>query len=86
MTFDLIGLTSEQISQLLALDLGDAVQVIFTPNGIGDPISRYVAVDAIEHEISPQAHTMRVRLSQTIGAFILDSPVFGVLDDDILGF
>lgn len=84
--FDLIGLTSDQIGELLALDLGDAVQVVFTPNGIGDPISRFVAVDAIEHEIQPQQHRMRVRLSQTIGAFILDSPVFGVLDDDILGF
>jgi len=84
--FDLIGLTDDQVTELLTLDLGDAVQVVFTPNSIGSPISRYVAVDSIEHDITPGTHRMKVGLSQTIGAFILDSPVFGELDDDILGF
>jgi hypothetical protein len=74
------------VSQLLDLELGDAVRVVFTPNGIGDPISRYVAIDSIEHDIRPTDHRMVFGLSQTIGAFILDSPVFGELDDDILGF
>jgi hypothetical protein len=84
--FDLIGLPQVQVDELLTLDLGDAVQVVFTPNNVGDPISRYVAVDSIEHDITPGAHRVKVGLSQTIGAFILDSPVFGELDDDILGF
>lgn len=84
--FALQQLTSAQVSQLLSLELGDAVQVVFTPNGVGDPISRYVAIDSIEHSISPSDHRMMFGLSQTIGAFILDSPVFGELDDDILGF
>lgn len=84
--FDLIGLPEVQVDELLTLDLGDAVQVVFTPNNVGDPISRYVSVDSIEHDITPGNHRMKVGLSQTIGAFILDSPVFGELDDDILGF
>lgn len=85
-SFDLIGLPDSQVSQLLTLDLADAVEVVFTPNGIGDPISRFVSIDSIEHEIAPQSHRVKFGLSQTIGAFILDSPVFGVLDDDVLGF
>ena len=84
--FALTSLTSSQVDQLLGLELGDAVQVVFTPNGVGDPISRYVAIDSIEHNISPSDHRMVFGLSQTIGAFILDSPIFGELDDDILGF
>lgn len=83
---DLIGLTDAQVNELLSLDLGDAVQIVFTPNSVGDPISRYVAIDAIEHEVKPREHRMTFRFSQTIGAFVLDSAVFGELDDDILGF
>ena len=85
-SFELSGLSDNQITDLLTLDLGDAVQVVFTPNGIGDPISRYVSIDSIEHEISPATHRVTFGLSQTVGAFILDSLVFGVLDDDVLGF
>jgi hypothetical protein len=84
--FALESLTNDQVQQLLSLELGDAVQVIYTPNGVGDPINRFVAIDSIEHNVTPGQHRMVFGLSQTIGAFILDSSVFGVLDDDILGF
>jgi len=80
------ALSPSQVSDVLSLELGDAVQVVYTPNGIGDAIDRYVAIDSIEHEISPSQHRMVFGLSQTIGAFVLDSDVFGELDDDILGF
>lgn len=80
------GLSPEQQGQLFSLELGDVVQVLFTPNGIGDAIERFVAIDAIEHEISMPQHVVTFDLSQTTGSFILDSPEFGVLDSNILGF
>lgn len=84
--FVLQQLTDAQVDDLLSLELGDAVQVKYTPNGVGDPIDRYVAIDSISHDVTPGLHTMTFGLSQTIGAFVLDSAIFGVLDDDILGF
>lgn len=85
-SFILQQLPGDQVSELLSLELGDAVQVVFTPNGVGDPIDRYVAIDSINHDISPSLHTVTFGLSQTIGAFTLDSAAFGVLDSNILGF
>lgn len=80
------GLTVQQQNDVLGLELGDVVRVVFTPNGIGDAIDRFVAIDAIEHVVTPNVHTVQLDLSQTIGAFILDSATFGVLDSNVLGF
>jgi hypothetical protein len=80
------ALTVEQQNELLGLELADAVRVIFTPNNIGDPIDRYVAIDSIEHEVYVDRHRITFNFSQTSGAFILDSVSFGVLDSNVLGF
>lgn len=85
-SFILNRLSDAEVLDLLNLELGDAVRVIFTPNGIGDPIDRFAAIDSIEHSITPVEHVMTFGLSQTIGAFVLDSSVFGVLDSNVLGF
>lgn len=55
------SLTPAQQAQLLSLDLGDGARVIFTPNGIGDPIDRELGIDSIEHNIVPGSHLMRFR-------------------------
>ena len=52
------SLTPSQKAQILALDLSDAVRVIFTPNKIGDPIVRDLAIDSIEHSIAPGSHVV----------------------------
>lgn len=84
--FVLNFLPSTDVTALINLELGDVIQVKFTPNGIGDPINRFAAIDSIEHNILPERHQMTIGLSQTIGGFILDSTTFGVLDSNILGF
>ena len=68
-TFKIVGLQVEvnalslaQRSQILDLELGDGVEVVFTPNGIGDPILRELAVDGIQHEITKTSHIMSFRL------------------------
>lgn len=81
------ALTPAQVAEVLALELGTLVQVVYTPSGIGDPIDQFVRLDAIEHAIDPGQH--RVRLSFSQGeppALILNSPLFGLLDTNTLGF
>ena len=86
LTVNLDGMTSTQAGQVLDLELGDAVQVSWTPNGVGSAVTQIVSIDGIEHQATPAMHEVTFTLSQTLAAFILDDPVFGVLDDDILGF
>lgn len=74
--------TSEAVS-LFGLELGDGAEVTYTPNGIGDPLVRTVVVDAIEHDISPAKHTVRLRFSDNLVGFILNTDQ---LDVDRLGF
>lgn len=80
------GMTSSQAGQVLGLELADVVKVTFTPNSIGDAIVQYALVDGIEHNITPNAHHVRLTLSATEVGFVLDSEQFGVLDFNILGF
>jgi len=77
------GLSAAQQLQVLALELGDPVGVVFTPQGIGDPIERTVVVDQIEHNITPADHLVRFNFSQTLTGFILD---LDRLDEGRLGF
>ena len=81
------ALNDAQTAEVLALDLGALVQVLYTPSGIGDPIDQFVRLDSIEHNIDAAQH--RVRLSFSQGeppALVLDSATFGILDTNTLGF
>ena len=65
-----------QVQQVIGLQLGDVVQVVFTPNNIGDPINQYLTVDAIEHSIvSGSNHKIVFDLSETSLGFVLDELV-----------
>lgn len=79
-------LTSAQVTEIIGLELGDLVRIIFTPSGIGNALDQFAQLDEIAHTIDPGVH--RVRLSFSNGqpqALVLDSPTMGVLDTDILG-
>lgn len=80
------GLTGTQVNDVLGLELGDAVQVIWTPNSMGSAVSQYVSIDGIEHSATPAMHDVTFTLSQTQAAFLLDSSSLGVLDTNALGF
>jgi len=77
------ALTQAQQLQVLDLELGDPVDIVFTPQGIGEPIERTVVVDQIEHNITPADHVVRFNFSQTLTGFILD---LDLLDEGRLGF
>ena len=80
------ALTPTQVVSVLQLELGDLVEVFFTPSGIGNRIEQLCVIDSIEHEVSPKEHIMRFNLSQTRTGFILDSSSFGVLNESKLYF
>jgi hypothetical protein len=81
------ALDGAQQAQVLGLELGALVRVLYTPSGIGDAIDQFVRLDSIEHNITAEQH--RVRLSFSQGeppALVLDSATFGLLDVNTLGF
>jgi hypothetical protein len=81
------ALNAAQVDQVLALELGSLVQVVYTPSGIGDTIDQFVRLDAIEHTIEPFTHRVRFSFSQgEPPALVLDSTTFGLLDINTLGF
>jgi len=86
LTVRLGSLTATQRAQVLALDLGDAVEVDWTPNNVGSSISQIVTIDGVSHSATPTNHDVTFTLSQTIAAFILDDLVYGALDENYLGF
>ena len=77
------GLSTAQQLQVLDLELGDPVDIVFTPQGVGSPIERVVVVDQIEHNITPADHNVRINFSQTLTGFTLD---LDRLDEGRLGF
>lgn len=79
------GLTTAQQATVARLDISDPVEVTFTPS-VGSAITQFGIVDRIQHNATPAAHRVTLSLSQAQPSFILDSSVFGVLDDDVLGF
>ncbi len=53
---------------------------------VGSAITQYGVVARLVHNITPGRHDVVLSLSQAQPGFILDDQVFGVLDDDVLGF
>jgi len=80
-------LSESQQNEVLDLEIGDVVQVKFTPSGIPPAIEQFVRVIGISHDW--QNDQKRVTLSlETLDftLFILDDATFGILDDDRLSF
>lgn len=74
-------LSPAQQQQVLGLEIGTVSQIIFTPNGIGDAIDRYVQVISINHTVNPETHFIDFGFQAVDSAFIvLDDAEFGKLD------
>ena len=80
-------LTETQQDEVLDLEIGDIVQVRFTPSGIPPAIDQYVRVIGISHDWSNNEKRIILSLERLdFGLFVLDDPIFGVLDDDRLTY
>jgi len=79
-------LTEAQVTTLLGLDVDSALQVEFTPKGIGDPIVSVGRIIGIEHEIDIVNHRIIIRMQDALNnIFTLDSDRTGFLDTNPLG-
>jgi hypothetical protein len=80
-------LSESQQNEVLDLEIGDIVQVRFTPSGIPPAIEQYVRVIGISHDWQNNEKRVNLALERLdFSLFILDDPVLGVLDEDRLSF
>ena len=87
LTVSLDGLTGSQAEDVLNVELGDIVQISFTPNGLGDSINRYGQVNKIEDNITADRHTIVFGFGSLQFSFlVLDDVAFGILDTNVLAF
>ena len=82
---NMLKLSALEQAEVLSLELGDIARVDFTPNGIGDPIQRFVQVISIRHDVNVQSHIVRFGFQQTQTPLVLDDAGLGRLDTSVLG-
>jgi hypothetical protein len=90
------GLSDDQLSEVLGLDIGNQAEVTFRPEAIGPPslatqniIAVRQRIIGISHDIGIDSHLIRFNFEELpFTFFVLDDPVFGRLDSDnaVLGF
>jgi hypothetical protein len=84
---ELATLSTAQQNAVLGLELTQVVQIKFTPNNVGSQIDKYAQITGITHRTDSISHIVVLNLSTLDYAnFVLDDTIFGVLDDDRLGF
>jgi hypothetical protein len=80
-------LTSENQDKVLDLEIGQVVQVRFTPSGIPPAIEQYCRIIGISHDWDSNSKSVSFALERLdFSIFILNDAIFGVLDDDRLSF
>jgi hypothetical protein len=80
-------LSESQQNEVLDLEIGDIVQVKFTPSGIPPAIEQFVRVIGISHDWSNNEKRINLALERLdFSLFVLDDPTLGILDEDRLSF
>jgi hypothetical protein len=80
-------LSEGQQNEVLDLEIGNIVQVKFTPSGIPPAIEQYCRVIGISHDWQNNEKRINLSLERLdFSLFILDDPVLGILDEDRLSF
>jgi hypothetical protein len=87
-TVNLQALGSAEIADVLGAEIGEQVEVVFTPPGGGSAIVQRSLILGISHDIGVDDHRVSFSLQELpFQFFILDDPEFGILDGDaLLGF
>ena len=74
-------LTDQEQTDLLGLEIGDVVEIKFTPNGIAPAISKYAEIIRIDNSIDLDNHIMSLGFSTLdFALLVLDDTQFGKLD------
>jgi len=85
---DLRTISAEDKATLLGLELGDVIEVKFTPNDIPPAIERFGRIINIQQRFDPFNEILVLGLQSTQGALlVLGDPEFGKIGtDNVLGF
>lgn len=84
-TVNIANLTDLQSANLINLEMGDVIQVKFKPNQTGTQIVQYALVQGISHTIGIADHEIILNLSSiAYFPFILNDPIYGVLNSGVL--
>jgi len=85
---DLANLNSSQRESMIGLELGDYVEVKFTPNDIPPAIQRFGQVISTNSTFTPDREVIQIGLQSVQGALVvLDEEAFGKLNSgSVLGF
>jgi hypothetical protein len=89
LTVVLNRLESAEQAAVLALDLTDAIDVTWTPEGLTSSVEQTLVIEGVDHQVMfGGAYVVTFQLSQPLQttAFILDDASFGVLDSSRLSF
>ena len=79
--------TPEEVEALVTTDIGDAVEIRFTPNQTGSPIVKNAAVIGVSQSIGLDSHDLTLSLgSVAYFPFLLDDLIYGILDNNILSY
>jgi len=55
---ELAALSPANQATVLGIDIAQVVDIEFTPNGVGDPISQTLVVQGVGHDITPDSHVV----------------------------
>lgn len=81
------AVTAGQRADLLAVELGDIVQVKFTPSNLPPAITRLARVIGIEQTINNQENRIAFQLASIEGSpLVISSPAFGIIGEGTIGF
>lgn len=85
--FQLDLLSEEQLNSLIGLELGDIVQIRFTPSNLPPQLVRAARVISIGQAIQPNDSKLVLGFEALTGVpFILSSELFGIMDVGTLGY
>jgi len=85
-TINLDTLTSDQVTDVLGLEIGSLCKIVFTPNGVAPAIEKYAEVIAVSDSTDVVRHSVTLGFAtlDTV-PFVLDDAVFGRLNTGTLG-
>lgn len=74
--------TEAQQAEVLALEIGDVVQIKFTPNGIAPAIEKYAEIISLDNAVDSINHILTIGFSTLdFSLLVLDDIEFGKLDN-----
>ena len=74
--------TTAQQDEILALEIGDVVQIKFTPNGVAPAIEKYAEIISLAHAVDSTNHVLTMGFSTLdFSLMVLNDIVFGKLDN-----